>query len=141
MYKYICFYAKTCNKYSLNDLWEKYSARLRNRRLKLQVKKKKCEGSSEKEHFAFLLRSLVQYIFSFPLIHERWQNIIGNLGVPKLEVVVPVLVEWTPYFFVVLEIDFGKSLRKRKSQIKHGDVYCLEIQSHRFTADKLSCFF
>ena len=36
-------------------------------------------------------------------------------------------------------MDFGKNLRKRKSEIKYEALYCSQIQSQRFTADKLSC--
>ena len=36
-------------------------------------------------------------------------------------------------------MDFGKSLRKRKSQKKYEAFYCSEIQSQKGAADKLSC--
>ena len=38
-------------------------------------------------------------------------------------------------------MDFGKPLRKRKSEIKYGAFYCSEIQLQRLMADKLSCFY
>ena len=34
-------------------------------------------------------------------------------------------------------MDFGKPLRKRKTQIKYDPFYWSEIQSQRLTADKL----
>ena len=34
-------------------------------------------------------------------------------------------------------MDFGKPLRKRKTQIKYDTFYWSEIQSQRLTADKL----
>ena len=38
-------------------------------------------------------------------------------------------------------MDFGKALRKRKTQIKYDAFYWPEIQSQRLTADKLSFLF
>ena len=42
-------------------------------------------------------------------------------------------------FLRAWHVDFGMLLRKRKSQLKYEAFYCSEIQSQRFTADKLSC--
>ena len=37
-------------------------------------------------------------------------------------------------------MDFGKSFKKWKSEIKYEGFYCSKIQLQRLTADKLSCF-
>ena len=52
-----------------------------------------------------------------------------------LEVVVAVLVAQAPYCF---DMDFGKQ-EKKVSNKKYESFYCSEIQSQRFTADKLTC--
>ena len=36
-------------------------------------------------------------------------------------------------------MDFGKPLRKRKSEIKYQAFYCSEIQSQRLAIGELSC--
>ena len=56
----------------------------------------------------------------------------------KLEVVVAALVAQTPYCFVGLDMGFGKQ-EKKVSNKKCDSFYCSEIQSQRFTADKLTC--
>ena len=37
-------------------------------------------------------------------------------------------------------MDFGKPLRKRKSEIKYETFCCSEIQLQRLMADKLPCY-
>ena len=62
-----------------------------------------------------------------------------ELGLLKFEIFIAISVALTLIVILGLTWILVKLLRKRKSRIKCEAFYCSEIQSQRFTTDKLFC--